>query len=161
MIGGPREIVLNDAPRPAPAVVKVAAADAAKQRATAGASRTAPIETASTALAGSAAQPRSQPVALASRAGGGMAGMWGASTQNVKNWLHLGGQDQPAQPEVAAYIPDQPIPTDVPLPPRRDVSVAQAEKPHVAQKVPLPPSKPGETSPPPPPANAGAAATTE
>ncbi len=161
LIGGPREIVLNDAPRPAPAVVKVAAADAAKQRATAGASRTAPIETASTALAGSAEQPRPQPVALASTAGGGMAGMWGASTQNVKNWLHLGGQDQPAQPEVAAYIPDQPIPTDVPLPPRRDVSVAQAEKPHVAQKVPLPPSKPGETSPPPPPANAGAAATTE
>ena len=80
--------------------------------------------------------------------------MWGAGTQNVKRWLHLGGQDQPIQPqdqpiqpEVAAYVPDQPIPTDVPLPPRRDVSLAQAEKPpHVAQKAPLPPSKPVETS---------------
>jgi murein L,D-transpeptidase YafK len=161
LVGGPQEIVLNDAPRPAPAVVKVAAADAAKQRAAAAASRTAPVETASTAPSESAAQPRPQPLALTSTGTGGMAGMWGASTQNVKKWLHLGGQDQPAQPEVAAYIPDQPIPTDVPLPPRRDVSVAQAEKPHVAQKVPLPPSKPGETSPPPPAANAGAAVTAE
>jgi murein L,D-transpeptidase YafK len=160
LVGGPQDIVLNDAPRPAPAVVKVAAADAAKQHAWAAASRTAPIETASTAPAESAAQPRPQP--LTSTAGGGMAGMWGASTQNVKNWLHLGGQDQPAQPEVAAYIPDQPIPTDVPLPPRRDVSLAQADKPpHVAQKVPLPPSKPGETSPPPSAPDAGAAATAE
>jgi murein L,D-transpeptidase YafK len=140
LIGGPQEIVLNDAPKAAPAVVKVAAADAAKQRAAA--SRAAPVE------AASAAQPRPQPLAVASTAAGGVAGMWGSSTQNVKKWLHLGGQDQPAQPEVAAYIPDQPIPTDVPLPPRRDVSVAQAEKPpHVAQKASLPPPKPDDTAP--------------
>ncbi|HZZ59804.1 MAG TPA: murein L,D-transpeptidase family protein [Roseiarcus sp.] len=143
LVGGSQEIVLNDAPKLVPAVVKVAATSAGKQRAAA-AARTAPVEA---AAAESAAQPRQQPVALASTSTGGVAGMWGAGTQNVKKWLHLGGQDQPVQPEVAAYIPDQPIPTEVPLPPRRDVSLAQAEKPpHVAQKAPLPPSKPVETS---------------
>jgi murein L,D-transpeptidase YafK len=162
LVSGPQEIVLNDAPKPAPAVVKVAAADAAKQRAAAAASRAAPVEATPAAPAESAAQPRPQPPALASTAAGGVAGMWGASTQNVKKWLHLGGQDQPAQPEVTAHIPDQPIPTNVPLPPRRDEAVGQDERPlHVALKAPLPPSKPGEISLPVPAAPAGAAATAE
>jgi len=135
---------LNDAARPAPAVVKVAAADAARKRAAeaiAKAPAPAPVQTAAApAPAAPVAQP--QTVALASTAAGGVAGIWGASTQNVKKWLHVGGQD-PAQPEVTAYVPDQPIPTDVPLPPRRDPSLGQSEKPlHVALKSPAPPVRP-------------------
>ena len=91
----------------------------------------------------SAPQPQSQTVALASTAPpDSSGGVWGASTQTMKKWLHLGGQDQ-AQPAATAYVPDQPIPSDVPLPPRRDASVAQGEKPvHVALHAPLPPAKP-------------------
>ena len=124
LVGGPQEVVLNDPAKPAPAVVKIAVADAAKQRAAS-----------QTRDPGSAAseEPKPQAVALASAAAE-QPGIWGASTQNVKKWLHLGAQDQSSQPAVTAYIPDQPIPTDVPLPPRRD-----AQKPvHVALKAPLP-----------------------
>jgi len=142
LAGGPQEVVLNDAAKPAPAAVKVAVADAAKQRAAAAvAQATAPAST-------SAEEPKPQAVALASTTAPEQSGIWGSSTQNVKKWLHLGGQDQSAQPAVTAFVPDQPIPTDVPLPPRRDVLFAQGDKPlHVALKTPLPPSKPGETSP--------------
>ena len=60
----------------------------------------------------------------------------------MKKWLHLGGQD-PAQPAITAYVPDQPIPSDVPLPPRRDASAGQGEKPvHLAVHAPLPSAKP-------------------
>ncbi len=141
LVGGPQEIVLNDAAKPAPAAVKVAVADAARQRAAA-------AVLAATSPASPSTEDTKRQMKLASTAAPEQSGFWGGSTQNMKKWLHLGGQDQPAQPEVTAYIPEQPIPTDVPLPPRRDVSAAQGEKPlRVAQKAPLPPSKPVETSP--------------
>ena len=139
LVGGPQEVVLNDAAKPAPAVVKVAVADAAKQRAAA-------VAQAASPGSASAEQPKPQTVALAPTTAPEQSGIWGASTQNVRKWLHLGGQDQPAQPVVTAFVPDQPIPTDVPLPPRRDGLFAQVDKPlHVALKTPLPPAKPGET----------------
>ncbi len=139
---GPQEIVLNDAAKPAPAVVKIAAADAAKQRAAAA------VAQAPAAASSSPEEPKPQAVALASTASAEQPGVWGASTQNVRKWLRLGGEDQASQPAVIAYVPDQPIPTDVPLPPRRDALVAQGEKSvHEALKTPLPPAKPGETSP--------------
>ena len=84
---------------------------------------------------------RPQTVAVASAAAPEQPGAWGSGAQNVKKWLHLGGQDQAAQPTVTAYVPDQPVPTDVPLPPRRDEKSL-----HVALKTPLPPSKQDETS---------------
>ena len=138
LAGGPEEIVLNDAAKPA--VVKVAAADAARKRAAEPiAQRPAPALVQTAAAPAPAAPP--QTVALASTAAGGVAGVWGASTQNVKKWLNFGGQDQPAQPEVTAFVPEQPIPTDVPLPPRRDASLGQSEKPlHFALKTPTPPA---------------------
>ncbi len=129
LVGGPQEIALSDAARPAPSVVKVAGADAARQRA-------------ATAVAtASAEDAKPQAVAVASTAAAEQPGLWGSSTQNVKKWLHFGGQDQAGQPTVTAYVPDQPIPTDVPLPPRRDEKSL-----HVALKTPAPPSKAGETS---------------
>jgi murein L,D-transpeptidase YafK len=140
LASGPQEVVLNDAAKPPPAVVKIAVADAAKQRAAAAVAQ-APAPA-------SVEEPKPQTVALASTTVPDQPGIWGASTQNVKKWLHLGDQDQAVQPTVTAFVPDQPIPTDVPLPPRRDASVPQGDKPQrVALKTPLPPSKPGETSP--------------
>src|SRR5271157_2372992 len=61
LVGGPQEIALNDAAKPAPAVVKVAVADAAKQRAAAVAQAASPVQ-----AAASAAQPPAQTVAVAS-----------------------------------------------------------------------------------------------
>src|SRR5271165_6659512 len=130
LAAGPEEIVLNDSAKPAPAVVKVATADASRRRAAAQAATLAPVQ-----AAASAAQPPAQTVAVASAGSEGSGGVWGASTQNVKKWLHLGGQDQPAQPEVTAYVPEQPIPTDVPLPPQRDAAISQGEKLHIALKA--------------------------
>lgn len=133
---------MNDAAKTAQAVVKVAAADAAKQEAATA------VAQATGLAATTAEQPKPRSVALASTTAPEQSGIWVASTQNVKKWLHLGAQDQATQPLVAEYVPDQPIPTDVPLPPRRDASPVQGDKPqHVALRTPLPPSKPGETSP--------------
>jgi len=66
--------------------------------------------------------------------------MWGASAGSVKKWLHVGGEDAPAKPEATAYVPDQPIPSDVPLPPRRTAPAGKAQT--VAAKAPKPPAKP-------------------
>ena len=102
------------------AAVKVAGADAAKQLA------------ASAALASiqaSAEEPAAATVALASppaQPSGGVLGGISGGAQNVKKWLHLGGQE-PAPPPLEAYVPDQPIPSDVPLPPRRDESISDGE----------------------------------
>ena len=132
LVGGPQEIVLNDpAGQPAPAVVRVAGADAARRKASL-----------AQATAAAPAGEKPEAVAVASAPAAEQPGLWGASTQNVRRWLHLGGQDAAAQPTVTAYIPDQPIPTDVPLPPRRDDT-----RLHVSLKLPLPPAKAGETTP--------------
>ena len=147
----PREIVLNESARTAPAapaVVKIATADAAKARKAAQEAEAAPLaETASASAdaAGAAAAPGEPPVATqtiaaASTATAGVAGMWGASTSNVKKWLHVGGQEEPAKPEATAYVPDQPIPSDVPLPPRRSAALGETKAQH-ALKTPAPPQK--------------------
>ena len=94
----------------------------------------------------SAPRPQTQTVALASTAPpDSSGGVWDASTQTMKKWLHLGG-DEPAKPAPTAYVPDQPVP---PLPPRRNSSVGQGEKPlHMALHAPLPPAKPESPSKP-------------
>ena len=63
--------------------------------------------------------------------------MWGASTSNVKKWLHVGGQDEPAKPQATAYVADQ-APSDVPLPPRRAAAPGEAKQ-RVAGKAPARP----------------------
>ena len=135
LASGPQEIVLNDQPKPVPAAVKIVAADAAKQHA------------ASAALASiqaPAAEPAAATVALASapaEPSGGVLGGLSGGAQNVKKWLHLGGQE-PAPPPVEAYVPDQPIPSDVPLPPRRDETVSDAESPVRLASLHAPPTPP-------------------
>ena len=131
LASGPQEIVLNDRVKSAPAVVKVAVADADKKRAASVAS--APVEA-------PAVQPAQTTVAVASAPANSSAGMFGGVTggaKNVQKWLHLGGQD-PAPPPVAAAVndPDQQIPPS-PLPPRRDdVHLASLHTP------PTPPTRP-------------------
>jgi hypothetical protein len=125
--------------------VKIAAADAAKRRAAAAAPAT--VEAPAPDAAPAAVVLASAPAAQSGGVFGGLTG----SAQTVKNWLHLGGQ-APAQPLVEAYVPDQPIPTDAPLPPRRDDAVSQAESSvRVASQnaAPTPPARPGsaETGP--------------
>src|SRR5271166_31615 len=131
-----REIVLEDRARSVAGAVKVAAADSAKPRA-----QTAPVK--KIAAAASAESPAPHPVTVASAAPANVGGIWGASASSVKKWLHLGG-DQPVEPAATAYAPQQPSPADAPLPPRRDASVDQVEKPqHTAQRAaPTPPAKP-------------------
>ena len=149
LVSGPQDIVLDDRARPAPAAVKVAATDAAKRRAAAVAQAPVEVATAPTTSPAAdpaelAAGPKPETVALASTAAPDQTGgVWGASTQTMKKWLHLGG-DEPVKPAPTAYVPDQPIPADAPLPPRRDASVGPGEKPlHVALHAPpLPPAKP-------------------
>ncbi len=113
LASGPQEIVLGDRAKPAPAVVKVAVADADKKR-TASAPP-APVDA-------PVVQPAQTTVAAASppsQSAGMLGGVTGGA-KNVQKWLHLGGQD-PAPPPVttAANDPDQLVPPS-PLPPRRD-----------------------------------------
>jgi murein L,D-transpeptidase YafK len=143
---GPKEIVLNDRPMPTPAAVKIAAADAAKLRAASAAPASAQAEAPD-------AQPVAATVALASapaEQSGGVFGGLNGGAQTVKKWLHLGGQDA-APPPVQTFIPDQPIPSDVPLPPRRDESLYEGDSSvrlasiHAAATPPARPSPAGTT----------------
>ena len=134
LASGPQEIVLGQPAKAVPAAVRMASAAAAKRR---GADAPASVQQteagsgpASVALASAPADP----------SGGGILGGWGGSAQNIKKWLHLGGQ------AVTAFVPEQPIPSDVPLPPRRADSSAPDEKAlHMASlhAPPKPPVKPG------------------
>jgi murein L,D-transpeptidase YafK len=149
--GDPKEIVLNESARAtpaAPAVVKIATADAAKARKAAQEAEASPAETVSASAQGGGAPAApgeppvaTQTIAAASTAAGGVVGIWGASTNNVKKWLHMGGQEEPAKSEATAYVPDQPIPSVVPLPPRRSSALGEAKAQH-ALKAPPPPQKP-------------------
>ncbi len=150
LAGGPQEIVLNEPAKAASAVVDVAASDAAKARAAAPDAVKRPaapsVETASAspapeAVASAPAPAPPQPFAVATSAAGGVVGVFGASTTNVKKWLHVGGQDEPAKPEATALVPDQAIPSDVPLPPRRNAKPGEGKAQRVAQKAPAKPAE--------------------
>jgi murein L,D-transpeptidase YafK len=138
---GPQEIVLND-PKPAPAAVRIAAADAAKRRAANAAPP--PVEAQAAEPTAPAAPAAPAAVALAtppSQPSGGMLGGLSGGAQNVKKWLHLGGE-QPAPPPAGASAPDQPASSDAPLPPRRDETASQGEKPVRLASLHAPPTPP-------------------
>jgi hypothetical protein len=119
-------------------VVTVATSDDAKARAATKAAKTAVVETAAAEAASDQPAVPQQTIAVAATAAGGVAGMWGAGTSSVKKWLHVGGQDEPTKPEATAYVPDQPIPSDVPLPPRRSAAAGGSKVRTVASKEPEP-----------------------
>ncbi|HEY1451839.1 MAG TPA: murein L,D-transpeptidase family protein [Roseiarcus sp.] len=136
---GPQEIVLGDS-KPAPAAVKIAAADAAKRRAANAAPP--PVEASADQPAPPAA-PNTQAVALAappSQPSSGVLGGLSGGAQNVKKWFHLGGQESP--PPAAASASDQPAPADAPAPPRRDETISQGEKPVRLASLHTPPTPP-------------------
>ena len=137
---GPDEIVLSD-PKPQPAAVKIAVADAKRHAASVAPP---PVEA---QAAGPAIQAESSPAAVAIAAppsqpsGGGVLGGITGGAQNVKNWLHLGSQ-APAPPPVEASAPAQPAPSEPPLPPRRDESASDGEKAVRMASLHAPPTPP-------------------
>jgi murein L,D-transpeptidase YafK len=137
----PQEIVLSD-PKPAPAAVKISVAEAAKRHA----ASVAPIE--AQAAEPAPPQPAQATVALASppsQTSGGVLGGLSGGAQNVKNWLHLGGQT-PAPPPVEASAPDQPISAEAPLPPRRNETASDDDKAVRMASLHTPPTPPARPS---------------
>jgi murein L,D-transpeptidase YafK len=131
LASGPEEIVLGDR-KSAPAVVKVAAADADRKHAASVAP--APVEAPATQPAPTTVAAASSP---ANQSGGMLSGVTGGA-KNVQKWLHLGGQEPaPLAVDAAASDSDQALPV-APLPPPRrdDVHLASL---HTA---PAPPTRP-------------------
>jgi hypothetical protein len=63
-----------------------------------------------------------------------MVGGAGASSEAfVKKWLNFTAKDDDAT-AVKVYEPAEPVPSDVPLPPRRDAAVDSATKPQASLK---------------------------
>ncbi len=137
LASGPQEIVLDQPAKTVPAAVKFAAADAANRRV---ADAPAPARRTAAASASAPVQFASAP---ADKSGGGILGGWGGGAQNVKRWLHL-SSPEPTPPSVTAFAPEQPIPSDAPLPPRRiDVRAPGGRAFHMASNKP----KSSETTP--------------
>jgi murein L,D-transpeptidase YafK len=123
---GPTEVVLDEKTgKPIPAVVKIADAAQAQHIGATAASTTLVAQTSASAQP-AAASPLLAPLALV-----GDATDTGQSF--VKKWLNL-GTDANASNDVKVYEPEQPVPSDVPLPPRRDAASESAAKPQASLK---------------------------
>jgi murein L,D-transpeptidase YafK len=137
---GPEETVLDDR-RPVSAAVKIAIADAAKRRA---ASVAPPAVEPPAGEPTSSAAPPSPAVAVASTSSQAPAGVLGGlsgGAQNVKKWLHLGGQEPPPPP-VDASAPDLPASAEAPQPPRRNEAASEGEKAVRMASLHTPPTPP-------------------
>ena len=110
LASGPTEIVLDNSGKPIPAVVKVASVDASVPALAA----RAPVTPAPAAVAATAT-----PASSGSSPLGFVGGVANGSQSLVKRWFGA-GDDAAA---IRVFEPDQPIPTDVPLPPRRSASL--------------------------------------
>ena len=102
LVSGPTEIALDNNGKPLPAVVKVASADPSETSSRAPTAVAATVTT--TSQAGSAPSPL---------------GFVGGGQSLVKKWF--GGGDKAEA--IRVYEPEEPIPADVPLPPRRSASL--------------------------------------
>ncbi len=111
LASGPTEIALDASGKPIPAVVKVAAADAQPARAPAPAAATTMIPAAATTTAPAAAPP--SPF-------GFVGGVADSGQSMVKKWFGIGAES----PAIKVFEPEQPIPSDVPLPPKRNAALA-------------------------------------
>jgi hypothetical protein len=136
LMTGPTEVVLDEHGKPVPAVVKVAEADAA--RATAATTKPLPAATASPAakapVVGAAAPQQPAPAAPSSETASGGSVFSGVLSGGsvVKKWFSFGSNDSAAS-AVKVYEPAEPVPTDVPLPPRRNVNAAASVGPAVVK----------------------------
>jgi murein L,D-transpeptidase YafK len=139
LAAGPTEIELDDHGRAIPAVVKVAAADSSRatQPKPAAPEEAQVAKAAATAPALQApAAPAPQPAqsAAAAPANSPFSAVFGAADSGgsmVKKWLSFGSKD-PAPNDVNVYEPAEPVPSDVPLPPRRNAALTGAPKPQAS-----------------------------
>jgi murein L,D-transpeptidase YafK len=125
----PTEIALDEKTgKPIPPVVKVAETSQAQR---VGATPTAPSAPPQTlvAQAPAASNPASESSPLSPSAIVG--GASDASQSFVKKWLGFGGGSNDAN-AVKAYEPAEPVPADVPLPPRRNAAADSASKPQAS-----------------------------
>jgi murein L,D-transpeptidase YafK len=130
LAAGPTEIELDERGKPIPAVVKIAAADASRA---APAKPSAPEATqvAKTAAAAPALQaPAAAPPPPAQTAAAADNSPFSA-VFGVKKLFSFGASDS-APDELKVYEPAEPVPSDVPLPPRRNASLAGAQKPQAS-----------------------------
>jgi murein L,D-transpeptidase YafK len=143
LVSGPAEIPLDEHGKPIPAVVAVAAKDAARVAATdnkalapAKPDATTPAPNAS---ATAAAQIPSAPAApdASSSPFSKVLNVADSGGSTVKKWFSFGA-DAPTN-ELKVFEPAAPIPTDVPLPPRRDASASAPQKPQAAIGAPQKP----------------------
>jgi murein L,D-transpeptidase YafK len=136
---GPTEVLVDEHGKPIPAVVKVAAVDAARAATPApkpvasapadGTSAAAKVATAPAASTGES-QTASAGSPLSS-----VLGVAGSGGTMVKKWFSFGSAN--ASNDFKTYEPAQPIPTDVPLPPRRDAAASgPASKPQALLTAP-------------------------
>ena len=107
LASGPVEIPLDASGKPVPAVVKVASADAQAKAAPA------PAAAANAPAPNSAAAAPPSPFGFVGKVADGGQSM-------VKKWFG-GGAESPA---IKVFEPDQPIPTDAPLPPHRAAALS-------------------------------------
>jgi murein L,D-transpeptidase YafK len=138
LLTGPTEVVVDEHGAPLPAAVKVAEADAA--RAAAATAKPAPAVTTSQAakapvVAAAAPQPQqpptppAQPTETASASGGSPFSGVLSGGSVVKKWFSFGSSDKASASDVKVYEPAEPVPSDVPLPPRRAIDAAAASAP--------------------------------
>jgi murein L,D-transpeptidase YafK len=142
LAAGPREIALDDHGRPIPAVVAVATADAARASAATDGKAHAPAKPDATTLPPTAlasAPTAAQPPAQTGGSGSPFSKVLNvadSSGQTVKKWFGFGGDAAQAR-ELKVFEPPEPIPTDVPLPPRRDAAAATSvQKPQASLVAP-------------------------
>jgi hypothetical protein len=131
----PTEIVLDDKTgKPLPTVVAVAAAAQSQRIAATPAVAAAPSSNmvaqapASAQTAPADASPLSSLPVVSSASD--------TSQAFVKKWLNLGEDADTTSNVVKVYEPEQPVPADVPLPPRRNAAADSAGKPQASLKTP-------------------------
>jgi murein L,D-transpeptidase YafK len=110
LVEGPREIVLDNKGKPLPAAVEVASADARPAKNGKAAAKHAPVAppVEATSVAAAPASSDGGPNLIGSVADSGKSLM--------KNLFKVGGDTPPA---VQVFEPENPVPSDAPLPPRR------------------------------------------
>ncbi|HEY3719380.1 MAG TPA: L,D-transpeptidase family protein [Roseiarcus sp.] len=132
----PREIALDNSGKPIPEVVKVANASA-ESRPTPSRGHMPAVET--VRVAANSTTVATTPDSAAGAAPSPLAFVADGSKSWVKNLFKAGG-DAPPAPVIQVFEPEQPIPTDVPLPPRRsallDSPVRMAALPAAASAKP-------------------------
>jgi murein L,D-transpeptidase YafK len=137
LVEGPREIALDNSGKAIPAVVKVANAAAEPHPLVAHVPvvDTSKAATNVTLVSATADSSSPSPSAL-----GFVGGVADSGKSLVKNLFKVGGDEPPA---IQVFEPEQPIPTDVPLPPRRSAShdspLRMAALPAAASAKPAPP----------------------